>query len=141
MLRVNDYQVLCDALKSQLDLEGSIICSTEEQALRRLKDMTGIFLVAVIPSTDFRGKQDQYIEQNETLFYIVVKEARGQSVADELQQYQDTQDKIIQLKEYLFGDNSGYCLQFPRLDINSVEIDPEYNIFGGWLGWSIKFRF
>lgn len=141
MLRINDFKNICEYFTGQLDLAGFKICSTEDQASKKLQTLAGIWLVAVIPSNEFRGGQDNYKSLNETIFFIVVKEANGQSESSELQQYADTQDKIIALKETLFGDNTGYCPQFPNIDINSVQIDPEYNIFAGWLGWSIKFNF
>lgn len=47
----------------------------------------------------------------------------------------------MKFKEWIFGDDKSLCKIFPNIKISSVSIDPEYNVLGKYLGWSIKLIF
>lgn len=139
MITVKKYKEICDQIVQAIDIDGHVIASTEEQGMKKLKDKDGIRLVAVYPSYHFDGEQDSYKDLHEILFFMVTRQREGADDETELLQYSDAQEALIRLKEYLFGEDSQYCVLFPNLDISSVLIDPEYNIFGGYIGWSMKF--
>lgn len=107
--------------------------------MRKLQDATGTILVGVIPSIEFSGTEDAYIANSACLFFFLKKERQGQSSDKELEQYAQTQDCLMKFKEWIFEDGKSLCKIFPNLKISSVSIDPEYNVFGKYLGWSIKF--
>lgn len=141
MIRVKQFDQICQQIKVATEIDGYKICSTEEQGMKKLYDSPGIRLVAVYPSHSFDGTEDNYVPTHEMLFYMVTKQKEGEDEETELNQYTETQDAIIKLKEFLFGENNqshNHCKLFPNLVISSVIIDPEYNIFGGFLGWSLK---
>jgi len=115
-----------------------VLSSTEDQATKKLRDATGIRLVAVYPSYGFNGDEDSYKSTHELLLFIIVRQKDGSSEETEINQYADTQDAIIKMKEFLFGEDGNSCKLLPNIDVNSVVIDPEYNIFGGYIGWSMK---
>ena len=142
MITVKKYKEICDQIVEAINIDGHIITSSEAQGMEKLYDKDGIRLVAVYPSYHFAGDPDAYKDLHEILFFIITRKTEGADEETDLQQYSDTQDAIIRLKEYLFNEDdygNTHCPQFPNADISSVLIDPEYNIFGGYNGWSMKF--
>ncbi len=140
MITVKNYNEICQQIIAAIEIPGYVICSTEDQGLKKLKDKAGIRMVAVYPNYSFEGGQDSYKARHELLFFMVLKQNEGSTDQIELDQYSDTQDAMIRLKEYLFNEStesSTYCHLFPNLDIKTVNIIPEYNVFGGYLGWSM----
>ncbi len=140
MIRVKKFDEICQNIVQDIGIKGYVICSTDEQGMKKLKDKAGVFLVAVYPNYSFSGEEDSYKDSHELLYYMVLRQIEGSSNETEINQYEETQEAIIKLKEYLFGErNAGnnFCKMFPDLNINSVNIIPEYNIFGGYLGWSM----
>lgn len=140
MITVKNYNEICQQIIAAIEISGYVICSTEDQGLKKLKDKAGIRMVAVYPNYSFEGGQDTYKARHELLFFIVLKQNEGSTDQVELDQYSDTQDAMIRLKEYLFNESTEsitYCHLFPGLDIKTVNIIPEYNVFGGYLGWSM----
>jgi len=141
MIFVTEFDQLCQDIVNAIDIKGYVLCSTEEQGMKKLKDKSGIQLVAVYPNYSFDGQIDTYKDNHEMLFFTVIRQSEGASDTVELRQYYDTQQAMIKLKQYLFGEDNGpnnFCRKFPNIDVSSVMIDPEYNIFGGYIGWSIK---
>lgn len=140
IITVTEFDTICKEIVPTIGVEGYVIASTEEQGKRKLKDKQGVRLVAVYPDYTLAGEQDAARTEHQLLFFAVMRESEGQSDEKELKQYQDTQDAIIKLKEYLLGetDHELTCKLFPNAEVTSVEIEPEYNIFGGYLGWSLK---
>lgn len=139
MITVKKYNDICKQIVDVIEVDGYVLASSEEQGMKKLKDKDGIRLVAVYPSYHFDGEPDTYKDMHEMLFYVVTRQIEGSDDDTELQQYSDAQEALLRLKEYLFGEDSQFCHLFPNLDIGSVLIDPEYNIFGGYIGWSMKF--
>lgn len=142
IITVTAFNQICREIVPIIGVKGYVIASTEEQGKKKLKDKEGVRLVAVYPEYALAGEQDAAKTEHQLLFFTVVRESEGQSDEKELKQYQNTQDAIIKLKEYLLGEESSdlTCKLFPNAEITSVEIEPEYNIFGGYLGWSLKIQ-
>lgn len=140
MIRVKQFDDLCKTIVENLEINAYVLCSTDEQGSKKIKDKPGINLVAVYPNHSFTGEADSYRSLHEMLFYMVTKQKEGASSESEIEQYATTQDAVIELKEFLLGENgydSRLCQLFPNINITSVNIIPEYNIFGGYLGWSL----
>ncbi len=140
MIRVKKFDEICNDIVQDISIKGYVLCSSEEQGMKKLKDKPGIQLVAVYPIYSFSGEEDSYKDNHQLLFYMVTRQVEGASNEKEISQYEESQEAIIKLKEYLFGERiagNNFCKMFPELNINSVNIIPEYNIFGGYLGWSL----
>lgn len=142
MILLSQFEEIAEVFKNMLGLKEHFVTSTAEQTQNLLKDRSGTAIVCVIPSTFFEGPNaDASKDTNESIVYIVQKERDGQAHAKQLQQYKETQALIIKIKDLLLGLDEDECKTFPFIEIRSMMIDPEYNIFGGWIGWSIKFKF
>ncbi|MDQ1150156.1 hypothetical protein QE382_002140 [Sphingobacterium zeae] len=140
MINVNQFKQLCADIVPAVGINGYVMASTYEQGTKKLKDKAGLILVGVYPAYHFEGNVDGSSTVNEMLLYIVTRQIEGGSDDQEIKQYADTLEAMIKLKDYLFGTKeNSYCQRFPRIDAESLQIDPEYNIFGGYIGYSIKF--
>jgi len=142
MILLSKFEELAQTFKTLLGLEEYFVTSTAEQTQNLLQDRSGTALVCVIPSTFFEGPNpDSAKSMEESIIYVVQKERDGQAHSNQLQQYKETQADIIKIKDKLFGTDEEECKTFPFIEIRTMMIDPEYNIFGGWIGYSIKFKF
>lgn len=141
MITVKDFNQLCKDIVSSTNIDGYVLVSTEEQAVNTLRDKEGIQLVAIYPTYSFSGSSaDSAKPGNEFMFFMVLKPKLGAGYDVELEEYSDTQEAIIKFKDFIFeGNSNSPCRNFPEVDVNSVFIDPEFNVFGGFNGWSIKF--
>jgi|SRR5690606_1238780 len=140
MIGIKEFNGICQDIVEQIGIKGHVICSTEEQGAKKLKDKADIWLVAVYPNYSFDGDPDSYQDRHEMMFLVVTRQMEGKSDEFELDQYVNTQQAMVKLKEYLFGEGDQIdelCKLFPNLKVNAVAIEPEYNIFGGYLGWSM----
>lgn len=140
MISVTQFNHFCSTIAPIIGVNGYVLASTEEQGKKKLKDKSGLQLVAVYPDYGFSGSQDTEKPMHGMLFFVVVREREAQSDLEELNQFQETQDCIMKLKDYISGaaEMTGDCKPFPNVIIDSILIEPEYNIFGGYLGWSLK---
>lgn len=140
MITVTDLKKLCTEIVPIIEIEGYVMASTYEQGAKKLKDKPGLILVGVYPAYNFGGDADSIQDQNEMLLFIVTRQKEGGTDEEEIEQYSATLEAMIRLKKYLTSNRpDAYCLLFPNIDLSSIQIDPEYNIFGGYLGYSIKF--
>lgn len=142
MITIEKFENIAKKFSILIEAKEYFIPSTWEQTQNLIKDRSGTILICVIPSTSYKGDNaDVITENNESIIYVIQKERDGQSQAKQLLQYKETQEKLIKIKDDLLGDNEEGCKSFPFIQPKAMAIDPEYNIFGGWLGWSIKFKF
>ena len=140
MITVKDFKQLCIDIVPSIGIDGYVMASTHEQGTKKLQDKAGLILVGVYPAYNFEGDTDSEMNNNEMLLYIVVRQIEGGTEDQEITQYSDTLEAMIRLKSYLYSNRTNtHCAIFPRIVVSSLQIDPEYNIFGGYLGYSIKF--
>lgn len=137
--RFSEYlQELVDGIDG---LEKFHLVAEDNHAVNRLKDGTGVHLVAVIPNAQRAGVQGTGEDMNSTIFFVLEKRSRDADDAKELDQYEKTQDIILQIREKIEDDAEEGCWPFWRLETASIAIEPEYNVFGGWNGWSMLLEF
>lgn len=122
-------------------LDDYILVAQDNHAVNKLKDRQGIQLVAVIPSSSMGGSSTAHYDVQSTLFFVLAKASSGLTAEEELTMYEATQEAVLALREALTEDHTDGCGNWPRLQVDSLTIEPEYNAFGGWLGWSLIFSF
>lgn len=143
MINLKDFDIICNNIVSEIEIiEDYILTPKEDHAVKRLKDRTGVQLVAVIPSADPEANNpDAFKEKNITYFFIIEKDdPSSYTPLDELENYSKTQIAIENFKLFLI-DKKASCSNLRDLNINSMRTDPEYRIFGGWNGWSMAVEF
>lgn len=142
MIGIREFDNICKGWVHSIDgLEGHVLVAQDNHAVNALKDRVGVQLVAVIPSSNRDGRQNRGVDDNTTYLFIISKGWTGQTRDEELDQYETTQNIIISIREAIEEGNASGCGPFWRLQTSSFSVDPEFNIFGGWNGWSMLLTF
>lgn len=137
-MKIQEYEDLCKKLKQISGADGYVRCAHDGHAVSRLYDLSGLQLACVMPQIGFDGATDTYTRRATFIIYALLKNDDGQSMDDELTQYIRTEDAIHKIFIYLTeGENNQGCPPFPLINIKGITIDPEFNEFGGWNGYSI----
>lgn len=141
-MNVTRFDQICQAWVSHFPaLAGYVRVVTDSQATAKLSDRTGIQLVAVLPSYGRTGNAVTPRRTQTALFWIVEKALPDPSDTEELSQQQRTQDLVRALEAKIMDEQENGCSDWNRLEIDSIDINPEQNIFGGWNGWYLTFQF
>lgn len=143
MLLVSQFNQICLDIMSSVssEIKEHILCATDDQAVNKLKDKYGPVLVAVYPSLDVSGRPGMSADDESTIFFIVEKFDTSQSEEKEQLAFERTQKIILAIKDYIIDQQASGCNTFFRLKPESMAIVPEYNVFGGFIGWSLTFSF
>jgi len=146
MIPVRDYDTYCRSLVTRIpDIDDYALVVSEDHLVKKLKDKTGIILAAVIPSADPSSPDPDNLKEYNICYIFVVDKPDHTNVTDnsELTSYENLQNAITDVKERMLADKvdtSMECTLMHRLDEDSLHTDPEYNIFGGYNGYSLSFR-
>jgi len=142
MMTVTRFDQICQAwVAAYSELSGYVRVVTESKATEKLSDRTGIQLVAVLPSYGRTGTSVTPKRTQTALFYVVEKAVPDADDAQELSLHQRTQDLIGKLEKRIMSEQEDGCSDWQRLEVASIQIDPEQNIFGGWNGFYMTFDF
>src|SRR5690606_7669023 len=128
-MTITEFNNICKSLVAYAGIDGHVLVADEKHAVNKLRDRPGIWLAAVMPSTEVDGEPDAEIDSYSTLVLVLESEDIGKDDADELAQYQRTQTAIIRIREYISNDQSEGCGTFSRFDPAESVINPEYQIF------------
>lgn len=142
MIPIRSFHTICQQLVADIaGLDHFHLVAEDNQAVKKLKDDDGIILVAVIPSADGTGTSTANIENHTTFLFVVSKPGNDDTPDEELDLYEKTQQITEQVKKKIIAMQEDGCTDFFRLEPSSITIDPEFNIFGGFLGWSLSLVF
>ena len=114
----------------------------EEHLKKRLRDETGVIMVAVYPTIGSTGNEDN-MGDNNTILLFVLEYAGKASVSrdNEFESYERLQGLAGKIRDKLIEDSDAGHKLLRNLDRASIEIEPEWNIAGAYNGWSIAFSF
>ncbi|WP_162343227.1 hypothetical protein [Cyclobacterium salsum] len=143
MIGIKDFNALCAEWVATIPaLEGHHLVAQDNHAINSLKDERGIQLVAVIPSANASGRDpSSLVDDHSTYLFVIDKGWTDQQKGEQLDQYEKTQEIILAIREEILESFEEGCGPFWRLQAESINIDPEFNIFGGWNGWSMLLSF
>jgi hypothetical protein len=143
MIGIKDFNALCAGWVAAIPgLDGHHLVAQDNHAIHSLKDERGIQLVAVIPSANASGRDpSSLVDEHSTYLFVIDKGWTDQQKDEQLDQYEKTQEIILAIREEILGSFEEGCGPFWRLQADSISIDPEFNIFGGWNGWSMLLSF
>lgn len=146
MIKVRDFNNYISHLKSAVaGIDSYVLAATEDQLIKKIKDKTGIILAAVIPSADPDSVSVDNIRETNITFLFILKKYDPSGITDvtEINNYEETQNMLSLVKNQIFADKENFT-SYPflyELDPNSIHTDPEFNVFGGYSGWSISLEF
>lgn len=142
MIPIREFNTICEQLVTSIDgLDKHILVAEDNHAVNKLTGAKGIILVATHPSAERSGKPVASVDNNAVMFFVITKYTPSKKFPQELDAYEATQQIIEAVKAYIIGQQEDGCSVFYRLQTDSIHIDPEFNIFGGFLGWSMSIVF
>lgn len=138
------YEAFSNLLKeapASMHINGMHMVAEDNHAVNVLKDKQKVQVLIVMPHREFEGDPDHSKAMHTIMVFAVEKDKSGQRSAEELVQYQKTEDVINWILESIAEKQSNGCCVWSSFEPKSVVIHPEYRQFGGWNGWSTTFSF
>lgn len=136
-IAVNINNAADDTDKKKID--GVILAVQEDQLIKKLKDKKGTFLAGNVPGAKITN--DGYIEsKGKGLLFLIRKIAAGsESDEKEMNTFQDLQDIAREVIKWIMEPGSYMCDNYIE-KAEQIQVEWEYNIYGGWNGLSISFN-
>lgn len=142
MIKIRDFDAICRGWVNDIEaLDGYVLVVEDGHATRKLRDRRGIWLVAVVPNSQSTGTPGMISETNSVMLWVVNKGWADKTDDEELNQYEKTQDIILDIREAVIANQEEGCGPFWQLQPSTITIDPDFNAFGGWNGWVMQFVF
>jgi len=97
-------------------------------------------LLVAYPEIDRIGKKDDDAYLNYINIWAIQKRQTGNVTnnrEDEI--YNELQEKLLQLIEKIEVEIENGCSFFSKVQLDTIEITPIYNFFGGFNGWYCNF--
>lgn len=116
---------------------------TQADATSRLNSAVGDQVLLARPEMHQDGDSDRFRQTLSTAIFVLAKDL-GAGRTDELAdgQYDRLADLAGRILEKIGDDcSSGSCSLMAGLNLISVDVVPEYSLFGGWNGYSVELKF
>lgn len=124
-----------------VDFSAVIAAVEENQLVTLLKDKQGIILCGNIPGSRLVATSPVTSEGDCVLFILEKSPKDRQGTDWEFQRYAIMQQLMSKLCEILMGQDAFQMLcQSGTMKVDTLEVGPEYNIYGGFNGWSVAFK-
>lgn len=139
MISINDFDAFLSNMVDSIEgIDDYLISPIEKHTVKRLKDKTGVFLVAVVPSFDTDEPSPESVKYVANSFFFVVEKTDYTSATpdSEIAQYNRLQLLTQSVIDYMLSKRDS-CEWLRSFKAGNLQIDPEYDIFGGWNGWSM----
>lgn len=113
----------------------------EGQLITLLKDQAGIVLCGNVPGAELT--KGTFIESEaQCILYILEKSPKDRQGSDwEFDRFAVMQHLMSKLCEILMGQDAFMMLcESGQMSVDHLNVEPEYNIYGGFNGWSVTFK-
>lgn len=112
----------------------------EDHLKKRLRDEPGMILVAVYPSIQGTGTEDN-TGVLQTMLFFVLEYAGKQDMTpeNEIDSYDRMLAAVEVIREQILRDAGNGLEMLRGLERESIVIEPEWNVAGSYNGWSIGF--
>ena len=142
MISIENLRVACEALHHRSGTDSLVFVVREEHLQKRLAGRSGTFFVVVLPSAEGSGRPDNTTDINTLMIMILRNQSKSEATSEsELSLFSDLQKIILMIKDQILSDASCYLQPWGFLDHASIEIDPEWNVAGGYHGYSLALSF
>lgn len=141
MVRLNDFKQYFEALSAEIGL-CFLMVVLEEHLRKKLPGKTGTIMALVYPSAKGMGVADNTVDENICLLYVLENGIKtGMTDEMEFKMYERLQKTIDSIKSRLITDADVNHPLLQGLERDNLEIEPEWNVAGGYNGYSIVFSF
>lgn len=130
-----------DGHDDNVTFSSVVAAMNEGHFITLLKDRAGIILCGNVPGAELTKKS--YVESEaQCILYILEKSPKDrQGTPWEFDRFAVLQHLMSHLCEILLGaDAFGMLCQSGKMSVDSLNVEPEYNIYGGFNGWSVAFK-
>ena len=142
MVNLSEYKDYCTGLLELIGADELVMVVQEEHLKKRLRDETGVIMVAVYPTIGSTGNEDNMGDNNTILLFVLEYTGKTSVSRDnEFESYERLQGLAGKIRDRLIEDSDAGHNLLRNLDRASIEIEPEWNITGAYNGWSIAFSF
>ena len=142
MVNLSEYKDYCTGLLELIGADELVMVVQEEHLKKRLRDETGVIMVAVYPTIGSTGNEDNMGDNNTILLFVLEYTGKTSVSRDnEFESYERLQGLAGKIRDRLIEDSDAGHNLLRNLDRASNEIEPEWNIAGAYNGWSIAFSF
>lgn len=142
MVNLNDYKEYFEGICSDSGIDKMVMVVQEEHLRKRLPGQTGIILAVVYPSGTGAGVPDNVTDINSCLLFVIENSNKTDSDPEkEFSCYRRLQEIAVGIKQRLIEDSDNNHPLLSELDRESFQIDPEWNIAGSYIGYSVSFSF
>ncbi len=113
----------------------------EGHLITLLKDQPGIVLCGNVPGAELT--KATFIESEaRCILYILEKSQKDRQGSDwEFDRFAVMQHLMSKLCEILMGQDAFMMLcESGQMSVDHLNVEPEYNLYGGFNGWSVTFK-
>lgn len=142
MIRIDALKNYCNGLGVLISADRVLYVVREDHLQRKLGGAAGLFLCVVLPSAQTTGGADAVVDVNTVLLYVLRNHVKANATDEsELGDYAAMQELASSIRQRIITDADTQTTPMTFLDRRSVAIDPEWNVAGGYNGYSITFEF
>jgi len=144
MVTITQLAASCEAIVTAIPeiTGGSFMVIDQANTKSKLVNKPNIILVAAVPSAQSRGQAGMRRNENAVIFFILEKNKNHE---DDVKQLERLQPIVLKLQRWLEDQAEQPpepgCTPFYYLETGQISIDPVYNDFGGFNGWSLTIVF
>lgn len=141
MINIQRYREMLVELKERVNkvsrtkIDGTVIAVSEKHLVKKLKDSMGLILCANYPDAVSQGTEDNYRERNSLLLFLIEKVPSGQETDEEELLHYARIQQVMQLLKTKLREMDFFCGEVDGAE--SMTVEWEYDVFGGWNGMSI----
>ena len=123
-------------------IDSFTLVVSERHLTKKLDKCDGDVIAFVYPSADsMPGNVDNDGKEVMGLVFVLRKVSPGnEDDTEELASYSSLQEKLLASEKKMKDDFSKNHKVMQHLIEDSIHIDPEYQVFGGYNGWSMSFK-
>lgn len=143
MIPIKTYENYGEGFLALNGIDSFCMVVSEKHLVKKLPKHDGIVMALVYPSFDSisTGSIDNDGKEIMGLLFVLKKVAPGnEDEVEELDTYAYLQTSLLSVENKLKEDYQNGHEVMQNLVVDSLHIDPEYQVFGGYNGWSMSFK-
>lgn len=141
MIKLTELKEYFDAIAAKYAMDP-IYVVLEEHLKKALNGKPGLIMAVVYPSHHVTGVADNTWDENICIVYLLEYTSKPNSTQEsEFQSYAAMQGIADEIKDKLIADADSNHRLLLHLNRESIEIEPEWNVAGGYNGYSVGFSF
>lgn len=143
MITLTEYKSVMEEIKElNPDITSLIFSPTESHAIKKLSGKAGVVMVCTYPMALSKPSvnEDNYGDSNQCFIFILEKQNPDKTPDEEITAFDSLLSTAKNIKTYMAMLKAEVDNIFGGLVMTNIKTEPEYQIFGGFNGYSIGFE-